>query len=122
MRRKWIWIAAAVAGLLLAGLAERWMANHSYPYMFWRVRHPFGPDARAFGRIVATTQMETFRVPYLIERIDGPDGWWIQSAFKAWFPEGPHADGDKRKSWEQWWEDHRLAYESFIFPQHEPQF
>ena len=122
MKRKRISIAVAVGVVLIAALAERWMWNHTYPYMFWRVGHPFGPNVEAFGKIVATTQRETYRIPYLIERIDGPDGWWIQSAFKAWFPDGPHAEHNKRQAWKQWWEDHRLAYQSFIIPEHDPQF
>lgn len=89
----------------------------SYSYACWRVTHPTGPNAEAFRTEFGMTQPR--HIPVLIDRLDEPDGWWVESMCRAWFPEAQPPKTEKKVFWKQWWEDHQ---ESQLVAQHDPQF
>jgi hypothetical protein len=116
-------IGLGVAFLVLATAAGDYgLCRASYRYACWRVCHPFGPNVQAFHRIVALSTPA--RVPELIDRLDTPEGWWINSLLCAWFlPEQPApTSGARREFWRQWWREHGSEHQADLALQYEPQF
>ncbi len=107
------------AAVVLLPIANELLWTHSYRYACWRVTHPFGPDAGAFGYVVHKT--EPVDIPYLITGLDGPDGWWIESTLEAWFPDAHPPETDRQRYWKQWWQDHDSEHESLVL-QYDPPF
>lgn len=113
-------IITVVAGGILLAIVNQFLLAHSYLYACWRVTHPFGPDVQAFARVVNKT--EPVHIPCLIVKIDGPNGWWIESMFKAWFPEAQPPETEKQVYWNQWWKDRHQENESTLILHHDPKF
>ena len=115
-------IASIILVVMLALLVilNQFLWSHSYVYACWRVSHPFGLNADAFSNVVSKT--EPTHIPVLITKIDGPDGWWIESMFNAWFPEARPPETKKKVYWTQWWKDHQMEHASSLILHHDPQF
>ena len=111
-------VVVAVAIMLVIVNQLLWAQSHSYAC--WRVIHPFGPNVNAFSKVVSKT--EPMHIPMLIAELDGSDGWWIESMFRAWFPEAQPPETKKQDYWKQWWKDHHLEHESSLILHHDPQF
>ena len=111
---------AVLATVILFAIVNQLLWAQSYSYACWRVTHPFGPNVDAFGQVVSKTQ--PMHIPVLIAKLDGPDGWWIENMFNAWFPEAQPPDTGKKDYWNKWWKDHRLEHESSLILHHDPQF
>ncbi len=111
---------AAFTVVIVLVIVNQALWAKSYSYACWRVTHPFGPDTKAFVLVVSKT--EPRRIPDLITKLDGPDGWWIESMFEAWFPEAQAPDTGKQAYWNKWWKDHHREYGSSLVLHHDPQF
>lgn len=118
-RTKTVGLTILMIGAFVAILNNLLWAR-SYTYACWRVTHPFGPNVNAFAQVINKTQPRD--IPVLISELDKPDKWWIESMFRAWFPEAQPPATGKRDYWNQWWTDHRMEYESSLVLQHDPQF
>ena len=109
-----------VASFIILVIVNQILWAKSYSYACWRVTHPFGSNVQAFGKVVHSTTPE--HIPILIAKVDGSDGYWISSIFKAWFPEARPPETKKQEYWSQWWNDHRSEHNTKLVLHHDPQF
>lgn len=112
-------VTVVLASILLV-IMNQFFWTWSYSYACWRVAHPFGPDVHAFARVVGMTKPT--HIPYLIANVEEPDGWWIESMLKAWFPEARPPEVNKHTYWAQWLEDHHLKHGPSLILHHDPKF
>ena len=118
--KRYIIIVSIAAVLIGVSAGDKVLLASSYSYACWRVRHPFSSSVSAFSHVVARTTPA--HIPELIERLGTQDGWWIESALRAWFPLEQSRQSDSREFWVQWWKEHQSDYQSGLILLHDPQF
>lgn len=124
-KRRYVLIGVIVFWVVLPVAVNSLLWRFSYRYASWRVSAPFGPDCKAYGRLIKLTTPE--QIPYLIERVDESRYWWVEELLRCWFPVASESYPEqasnvtKQVFWSTWWENNKKSFQTLTL-HYEPQF